>query len=200
MLQRPRTIHAVTAAVSALLLLGGMGQASGRRSAICRRCCRWRGHLLPVRGQRGVRRRRTTTSTSPTRRRPRRRLRSSASSHGVATIDLVATQDLDRFNLDLRGLDVQAVTINGKLAAEVPVPLRAPRSTGAAYWQVQDDAARAWELDGPAPPEAQEGPAGAGRRDLRRRRPPGPPTSRARSTAGSPPGTAPWSSASPTGR
>ena len=33
---------------------------------------------------------------------------------GVATIDLVATQDLDRFNLDLRGMDVQAVTVNGK--------------------------------------------------------------------------------------
>src|SRR4029453_10376679 len=29
---------------------------------------------------------------------------------GIATISLVATQDLDRFNLDLRGLEVQAVT------------------------------------------------------------------------------------------
>ena len=32
---------------------------------------------------------------------------------GVATIDLVATQDLDRFNLDLRGMDVRAITVNG---------------------------------------------------------------------------------------
>ena len=35
---------------------------------------------------------------------------------GVATIDLVATQDLDRLNLDLRGMDVEAVTIDGRRA------------------------------------------------------------------------------------
>ena len=33
---------------------------------------------------------------------------------GVATIDLVATQDLDRFNLDLRGLTASQVTVGGK--------------------------------------------------------------------------------------
>jgi hypothetical protein len=41
---------------------------------------------------------------------------------GVATIDLVATHDLDRFNLDLRGMDVQTVTVNGKRASEVTPP------------------------------------------------------------------------------
>ena len=33
---------------------------------------------------------------------------------GVATIDLVATADLDRFNLDLRGLTASEVTVDGK--------------------------------------------------------------------------------------
>jgi aminopeptidase N len=33
---------------------------------------------------------------------------------GVATIDLVATQDLDRFNLDLRGLTATEVVVDGK--------------------------------------------------------------------------------------
>ncbi|WP_173924431.1 M1 family metallopeptidase [Agromyces sp. Marseille-P2726] len=33
---------------------------------------------------------------------------------GIATIDLVATQDLDRFNLDLRGLTATEVVVNGK--------------------------------------------------------------------------------------
>lgn len=35
---------------------------------------------------------------------------------GVATIDLLATADLDRFNLDLRGLTATAVTVAGKPA------------------------------------------------------------------------------------
>ena len=35
---------------------------------------------------------------------------------GVATIDLVATADLDRFNLDLRGLTATSVTVGGKPA------------------------------------------------------------------------------------
>ena len=47
---------------------------------------------------------------------------------GVATIDLVATQDLDRFNLDLRGMDVRAITINGKRASEVATPADGTRS------------------------------------------------------------------------
>ena len=35
---------------------------------------------------------------------------------GVATIDLVATADLDRFDLDLRGLTASSVTVSGKRA------------------------------------------------------------------------------------
>jgi aminopeptidase N len=65
---------------------------------------------------------------------------------GVATIDLIATQDLDRFNLDLRGMDVRAVTINGKPAREVSGSADGRNVGGPAYWQVQDDAARKWEL------------------------------------------------------
>jgi len=74
---------------------------------------------------------------------------------GVATIDLTATQDLDRFNLDLRGLDVQAVEVDGKQLRELAAPPAATAGRGGssghgnsngAYWQVQDDAARIWEL------------------------------------------------------
>jgi aminopeptidase N len=65
---------------------------------------------------------------------------------GVATIDLVATQDLDRFNLDLRGLDVQAVSVNRKRVTEVAPPVADKQVEGAAYWQTQDDANRRWEL------------------------------------------------------
>jgi hypothetical protein len=65
---------------------------------------------------------------------------------GVATIDLVATQDLDRFNLDLRGMAVQAITINGKTASEMTPPAPGAEVEGAAYWHVQNDAARVWEL------------------------------------------------------
>lgn len=55
----------------------------------------------------------------------------------VATIDLVATQDLDRFNLDLRGLTATAVTVNGKSASfeqsanELVVTPRPKLKTGA---------------------------------------------------------------------
>lgn len=65
---------------------------------------------------------------------------------GVATIDLVATQDLDRFNLDLRGMDVRSVTVNGKAATGIEPPLAGQVVDGAAYWHVQDDAQRSWEL------------------------------------------------------
>jgi aminopeptidase N len=58
---------------------------------------------------------------------------------GVATIDLVATQDLDAFNLDLRGLDVGSVTVDGKR-------LREDAPGGPSYSQSQDDEARVWEL------------------------------------------------------
>jgi len=65
---------------------------------------------------------------------------------GIATIELIATQDLDRFNFDLRGLDVESVTVNGMPVTEVAPPEQAEEIEGAAYWQVQDHAARAWEL------------------------------------------------------
>ena len=65
---------------------------------------------------------------------------------GVATIDLVATQNLDRFNLDLRDMDVEAVTVNGKPATEIEPPAEGTVVEDAAYWQVQDDDARIWEL------------------------------------------------------
>jgi len=65
---------------------------------------------------------------------------------GLATIDLVATQDLDRFNLDLRGMEVHALSVNGKPAASVAPPVAGAEVEGAAYWHVQDDAARVWEL------------------------------------------------------
>ncbi|WP_164861477.1 M1 family metallopeptidase [Microbacterium sp. CPCC 204701] len=76
---------------------------------------------------------------------------------GVATIDLVATQDLDRFNLDLRGMDVTRVTVGGKPAAEVEAPAPGDEVDGAAYWQVQDDAARRWELTVQPRPKVKSG-------------------------------------------
>ncbi|HKE68090.1 MAG TPA: M1 family metallopeptidase [Nocardioidaceae bacterium] len=65
---------------------------------------------------------------------------------GTATIDLVATQNLNRFNLDLRGLDVHSITVNGVEATNVPLPALGAVVSGPAYWQVQDDDARVWEL------------------------------------------------------
>lgn len=65
---------------------------------------------------------------------------------GVATIELLATHDLDRFNLDLRGMNVTAVTVNGKRAVGVAPPAPGQEVDGAAFWHVQDDAARRWEL------------------------------------------------------
>jgi aminopeptidase N len=65
---------------------------------------------------------------------------------GTATIELTATQNLDRFNLDLRGMDVRSLTVNGQRAREIPAPVGDAAVRGAAYWQVQDDAARIWEL------------------------------------------------------
>jgi aminopeptidase N len=76
---------------------------------------------------------------------------------GVATIDLVATQDLDRFNLDLRGMEVQAVTVNGKSATAVTPPAPGAEVEGAAYWHVQDDAARVWELTIQPRPKIMQG-------------------------------------------
>jgi aminopeptidase N len=65
---------------------------------------------------------------------------------GVATIDLVPTHDLARFNLDLRDLDVQSVTVDGSRLRSVAPPAAGARVQGGAYWQVQDDDARVWEL------------------------------------------------------
>ena len=65
---------------------------------------------------------------------------------GVATIDLVATQDLDRFNLDLRGMDVRSVTVNGKRATGIEPPVAGQVVDGAAYWHVQNADQREWEL------------------------------------------------------
>ncbi len=76
---------------------------------------------------------------------------------GVATIDFVATQDLDRFNLDLRDMSVQAITINGKHARAVTPPASGAEVDGAAYWQVQDDAARVWELTIQPRPKIKQG-------------------------------------------
>jgi aminopeptidase N len=76
---------------------------------------------------------------------------------GVATIEFVATQDLDRFNLDLRGMQVQAVTVNGKRASAVAPPAPGAEVEGAAYWHVQDDAARVWELTIQPRPKIKKG-------------------------------------------
>jgi aminopeptidase N len=65
---------------------------------------------------------------------------------GTATIDLVATQDLDRFNLDLRDMEVESLTVNGKPATDIAPPAPGAEVEGAAYWHVQDDEQRIWEL------------------------------------------------------
>ncbi|WP_400997593.1 M1 family metallopeptidase [Agromyces sp. GXQ0307] len=76
---------------------------------------------------------------------------------GVATIDLIATQDLDRFNLDLRGMAVHAVSVRGRPAASVAPPLPGEEVDGAAFWHVQDDAARVWELTVQPRPKVKAG-------------------------------------------
>lgn len=78
---------------------------------------------------------------------------------GTATIDLVATQDLDRFNLDLRGMDVSSLTIDGKPALEIAPPAAGAEVEGAAYWQVQNDEARVWELTVQPRPKLKAGQA-----------------------------------------
>ena len=76
---------------------------------------------------------------------------------GVATIDLTATADLDRFNLDLRGMTVSAMTVNGKRATGITPPAPGAEVDGAAYWQVQDDAERRWELTVQPRPKLKKG-------------------------------------------
>jgi aminopeptidase N len=75
----------------------------------------------------------------------------------VATIDLVATQNLDRFNLDLRGMDVRAIKVNGRRLREVTPPAAGAAVGGPAYWQVQDDDARVWELTVQPRPKLKKG-------------------------------------------
>ena len=76
---------------------------------------------------------------------------------GVATIDLVATQDLDSFNLDLRGMDVQAVKVDGQRVREATPPAPGDVPAGPGYWQVQDDDARVWELTIQPRPKLKQG-------------------------------------------
>ncbi len=61
---------------------------------------------------------------------------------GLATLRLVATQNLSSFNLDLRGLDVKWVRVNGKRAG---------------FTQVQDDAHRRWEVTVRPRPKLEKG-------------------------------------------
>src|SRR5262245_21971438 len=76
---------------------------------------------------------------------------------GTATIDLVATHGLDRFSLDLRGLDAQSVTVNGVSATEAAPPEPGEGVDGPVYWQVQDDDARVWELTVQPRPKIPQG-------------------------------------------
>lgn len=64
----------------------------------------------------------------------------------VATIDLVATQDIDAFSLDLRGLDVESVTVDGKPLRERADRGKQGSTGGPVWWQEQDEQARRWEL------------------------------------------------------
>ncbi|HYN28675.1 MAG TPA: hypothetical protein VES95_02205 [Dermatophilaceae bacterium] len=76
---------------------------------------------------------------------------------GTATLDLVATQDLDRLSLDLRGLDVTALTVDGRPAREVTAPAAGAAVEGAAYWQSQHDGDRIWELTVQPRPKLKRG-------------------------------------------
>jgi len=72
---------------------------------------------------------------------------------GVATVTLRATEDLETLNFDLRGLEVSAVSIDGKDARRGK-----PHDGGPAGWsQVQDDANRVWELTIGLRPKLQAG-------------------------------------------
>ena len=72
---------------------------------------------------------------------------------GVAAITLRATEDLETLNFDLRGLDVTAVSIDGK-----GVKHGKSHDGGPSEWsQVQDDAHRVWELTIGLRPELEAG-------------------------------------------
>jgi aminopeptidase N len=76
---------------------------------------------------------------------------------GVATIDLVATEDLDAFNLDLRGMEVESVTVDGKPLRELRNPGQRGRIEGPVWWHEEDDAERRWELTLQPRPKLKEG-------------------------------------------
>ncbi|HET6968202.1 MAG TPA: M1 family peptidase, partial [Ornithinibacter sp.] len=76
---------------------------------------------------------------------------------GVATIELTATADLDRFNLDLRGMTVSALTVGGRPANGIQPPAPGAEVDGAAYWHVQDDDERVWELTVQPRPKLRKG-------------------------------------------
>ena len=76
---------------------------------------------------------------------------------GVAKITMVATQALDRFNLDLRGLDATAVRVNNKAALKIDPPAPGATVDGAAFWQVQNAADREWELTVQPRPKIKKG-------------------------------------------
>ena len=65
--------------------------------------------------------------------------------------------DLDRIQPRLRGLDVQGIIVDGKQASEVSPPAAGVEVEGAAYRQVQDDAARIWELTIQPRPKIKQG-------------------------------------------
>lgn len=72
---------------------------------------------------------------------------------GVATITLRATEDLETLNFDLRGLDVTAVSVDGKGAKHGK-----SHDGGASEWsQVQDGVNRVWELTIGLRPELEAG-------------------------------------------
>ena len=85
---------------------------------------------------------------------------------GVATIDPGGLQDLDRFNLDLRGLDVQAITVTGSGPARWRRPLPGPRSRARRTGRCRDVARGQGSRSSPAP-RSRRGEV-ARRRHLRR--------------------------------
>jgi aminopeptidase N len=78
---------------------------------------------------------------------------------GTATIDLVATGDLDTFNLDLRGMDVESVAVDGKPLRELADRGKRGRIDGPVWWHEQDDEERRWELTVQPRPRLKEGDA-----------------------------------------
>jgi aminopeptidase N len=76
---------------------------------------------------------------------------------GVATIDLVTTQDLDAFNLDLRGMEVESVSVDGKMLRELRTPGQRGRISGPVWWHEQDDDNRIWELTLQTRPKIEAG-------------------------------------------